>query len=683
MSAVPEILFQTLFHHLTEPRIIVKADVPDFTVVAYNEAYATVSRSVGKDIIGKPMWNIHSVEAVHEESAATICEAMSRSVEQDKVIKLDAVRFDLQNDDGTPAKPCWWQAEYIPIKVMGTVEYLLCTTHNITEQVVGREALQNAKDLQYALLREQVLNQELSLKNKELQILNLELNKARERYTSLNNELEERVANRTNELQGSETRFRNLIEQAPVAICHLRGKELIVESANRLVLSFWGKGADIIGKPLAVALPELEGQPFLDLLNKVFESGEAYFGDAVKAMNEREGELVEGYFNFIYQPVKNEEGTTTAIMMVATDVTEQVQNRKELEWAKDTLQLSIKAAELGTFDMDLEKGTMDWDDRCRTLFGISHHNEVTYQHDFLNGLHPDDRERILEVISNVMVKAVSNGVYDVDYRTLGAEDKKLRWVRAKGKTYFDENDIPKRFIGAVLDITEQKQDEQRKNDFIGMVSHELKTPLTSLSAYLQVLQAKVQQSPDKFLTDAVTKSSTQVKKIKTMINGFLTLSRLESGKLHLHKQEFDLDALIKEILDETVLIASSHPIKYIQMGPVQVNADRDKIGSVITNLISNAMKYSPKGKEIEVSCELRSNEAYVSIRDEGMGVKPQDAEKIFDRFYRVSSVQSQHIAGFGIGLYLCSEIIERHKGKIWVDSEPEKGSTFHFTLPLM
>jgi len=364
------------------------------------------------------------------------------------------------------------------------------------------------------------------------------------------------------------------------------------------------------------------------------------------------------------------------------DVTGQVKARMDLEQAKDTLNLAISAAELGMFDMDLTKGTLYWDERCRTLFGISHNSPVTYEVDFVEGLHPEDRERVLEVIKNVFDIKVDNGNYDVEYRTVGAEDKKVRWIRAKGKAYFDETEQPVRFIGAVLDITEQKTDEIRKNDFIGMVSHELKTPLTTLTAVLQIASVKLKESNNKPLITAIEHGNVQAKRMTTMIKGFLDISRLESGKMLIEKQKFDMDELVHEVVDEIKLIEKGHEIKLINCNSVQVNADRDKISSVISNFINNAAKYSPNGKPITISCEIIENEVIVSVRDEGIGIKQQDLNLVFDRFYRAEAAHKHKISGFGIGLYLSFEIIKQHNGRIWAESEPEVGSTFYFTVPL-
>jgi signal transduction histidine kinase len=167
-----------------------------------------------------------------------------------------------------------------------------------------------------------------------------------------------------------------------------------------------------------------------------------------------------------------------------------------------------------------------------------------------------------------------------------------------------------------------------------------------------------------------------------MINGFLNISRLESGKIHIEKQDFDMETLILDVIEEANLTTSTHVINYDQRQPVLLNADRDKIGSVISNFISNAIKYSPKGKYIDVSCIVKDGEVILSVKDDGMGIKPEDLDKIFDRYYRVETNHTRHISGFGIGLYLSSEIIERHGGKVWAKSESGKGSTFYFSLPL-
>jgi two-component system sensor histidine kinase VicK len=364
------------------------------------------------------------------------------------------------------------------------------------------------------------------------------------------------------------------------------------------------------------------------------------------------------------------------------DITSQRKTLDALERAYEQARLSKEAAQLGTFDMDLVKGTMEWDERCRLLFGISHHNEVSYEDDFLPGLHILDQERINEVIHKAFVKAESNGDYDVEYRTVGVEDQQLRWVRAKGKVFFNENDEPIRFIGSVLEITNEKQNEIRKNDFIGMVSHELKTPLTSLKAYVQILSARSKKEENTFAISSLNKVELQINKMSALINGFLNLSRLESGKIYLNNIDFNIDELVREIIEESALVVSSHQIELLPGDAITVNADRDKIGQVITNLISNAVKYSPRGKVVELSCKRVDNVVQISVRDEGMGIRPQDKDKLFERFYRVESTHTEHISGFGIGLYLSSEIVQRHGGKIWLESEKGVGSTFFFSLPL-
>ena len=142
-----------------------------------------------------------------------------------------------------------------------------------------------------------------------------------------------------------------------------------------------------------------------------------------------------------------------------------------------------------------------------------------------------------------------------------------------------------------------------------------------------------------------------------------------------------MNTLIEDIMEDTVPLAANHHLKFIPGSPAFLYADRDKIGSVISNLLSNAIKYTPAEKDITVTCKKMDKLIVVNVIDEGFGIKAHDAEKLFQRYYRVENINSAHISGFGIGLYLSAEIIQHHGGKIGVDSQPGKGATFYFTLP--
>jgi two-component system, OmpR family, sensor histidine kinase VicK len=224
------------------------------------------------------------------------------------------------------------------------------------------------------------------------------------------------------------------------------------------------------------------------------------------------------------------------------------------------------------------------------------------------------------------------------------------------------------------------KEEQQKNDFISMVSHELKTPLTSISAYVQLLQSR--GLTDLFVVNTLAKVQKQIRKMSTLISSFLNVSRLESGEIQLNLSHFDLDTVISDVVEDLRLIYPTNQINFEVGYSKLVYADMDKIGSVVSNLISNAVKYSDQNSAVLVQSEITGNEVHVSVTDHGIGINGHDLDKLFDRFYRVESQQTKTISGFGIGLYLSAEIINLHQGKIWVDSNYGVGSTFHFFIPV-
>ena len=263
------------------------------------------------------------------------------------------------------------------------------------------------------------------------------------------------------QVEQSEQNFRNMILQAPVAMCLLKGPEFVVELVNNPMVEIWGKPLEnVLNKPIFEALPDAREQGLESVMSVVFETGNPFFANEQPVALIRHGRSEIVYQNFVYQAHRGADGRIVGVLAISVDVTDQVRSRLELQKTYEQIQLSRQAAQLGSFDMDLQSGTMEWDDRCRELFGISHNKAVSYEKDFLLGLHPDDRAMAASVIEQLLASGGSRHDYDLEYRTIGKEDGKIRWVRAKGKMYFDD-EVPVRFIGSVLDITTQKENELR------------------------------------------------------------------------------------------------------------------------------------------------------------------------------------------------------------------------------
>jgi len=231
------------------------------------------------------------------------------------------------------------------------------------------------------------------------------------------------------------------------------------------------------------------------------------------------------------------------------------------------------------------------------------------------------------------------------------------------------------------DITERKQEEQRKNDFVAMVSHELKTPLTALTGYLQLLLMRSKKEGDEFSVKSLIRAEAQTKKMVSMIHDFLSLARMEEGKLQIERREVELHPLMVEIAEDAKFLTSQHTIKLIDCGGIIINADRDKIGQVLMNLVSNAIKYSPEGGLITLGFEKEAGgKVKIYVSDQGIGISPNDQKRLFERFYRVNNNGIKTVPGFGIGLYLVSEILRYHDSEIVVESEENVGSLFYFYL---
>ncbi len=383
------------------------------------------------------------------------------------------------------------------------------------------------------------------------------------------------------------------------------------------------------------------------------------------------------YWSCCNTPILDNDYKVAYILNTVVDITEEVKAKEAAIESRKPLRLATESTGLATWDLDLRNQGFICSAQMAIIFGHPLETIVTLA-DVRSQVNADDMQNIVLKAFN---EALQTGNYLYEVRICWP-DGSLHWIKTQGIVLEDEKKAPIRMLGTILDITESKRDEIRKNDFIAMASHELKTPLTSIKAYIQVLSKKMSESNDGFINTALSKAGYQVNKMSDLIHGFLDLSKLESGKLQLKLQNFDINGLIKDTITDFCTLSPGYVINFNRRKVIIVKADKEKIEQVISNFLSNAVKYSDKGSKISIKSKKTGGSVCVSVTDEGIGIKAKDQEKLFQRFYRVESEKMKNISGFGIGLYLASEIVQRHKGKIWVESKEDEGSTFYFSLPL-
>lgn len=237
-----------------------------------------------------------------------------------------------------------------------------------------------------------------------------------------------------------------------------------------------------------------------------------------------------------------------------------------------------------------------------------------------------------------------------------------------------------RWFGTNTDITKQKELEMQKEEFMGIASHELKTPVTSLKVFTQVLQRRLVRQRDEESAIVLKKMEAQVAKLDNLIKDLLDVTRIEGSRLQFNEKVFDFDKLVDEIIEEIQWTTDYHTIQREGRIKKSILGDRERIGQVITNFLTNAIKYSPDSKKILVKTSANKDSVTLCVQDSGVGIAKEKLPHVFERFYRETE-NGTTFPGIGLGLYISREIIERQEGRIWAESEKGKGSSFCFTLP--
>ncbi|MBD1871855.1 PAS domain S-box protein [Nodosilinea sp. FACHB-131] len=522
-----------------------------------------------------------------------------------------------------------------------------------------------------------------------------------ERHQSL---LREQAARAEAEVQRN--RLHSLLVQAPASICIDRGSEHIFEFANPLFSQLVGQ-RELIGRTVREAFPEIEGQGFFELLDQVFETGEAFVGNEVAARLDRQGNgtLEEGFFNFVYQPIFDLNGAVEGIITFGFEVTTQVVARRQAEaLAEDlrTQQIALKKSEarfsrlveaniigvllaapngtileandaflkmVGYTREDLQKGLMNW-------------GEMTP---------PEYRQQDEQVLQELASTGSCAPIEKAYIRKDGSHVPILL-----GAAQLESDELA--WVCFALNLTESKQVEvllrqqaealaqanRLKDEFLATVSHELRTPLNAMLGWATMLREK--QLDEATQQRAIETIERNARAQNQLINDLLDVSRIITGKLRLDVRPVALVSVLEAAIDSIRPAAEAKGIRLQSLldpaaGPV--SGDPDRLQQVFWNLLSNAVKFTPKDGRIQLRLERINSHVEITVSDTGQGISPEFLPYVFDRLQQADSTTTRTHGGLGLGLAIVRHLVELHGGHVQVASAGEgKGTTFMVNLPI-
>jgi len=378
--------------------------------------------------------------------------------------------------------------------------------------------------------------------------------------------------------------------------------------------------------------------------------------------------------------ITNDKGEPVKIIGTVQDLTKIKTIKRELEKRNEQLKAAQKISKLGSCEYDRKTNTFTCTQEMEDIFEESAENLHEFDSDYLVSIvHPQDREVLKDHLEQAMQ---NNTSFELFHRILthkGTERK----VHTIGTVLFDEIRKENKLILTIQDITtleSLKELNLLKDQFIGIASHELKNPLTSISGYIQIMEMIIEKEDNGQLKYLVSRVSRQISRLKRLIDSMLDLNMIETGNIHYDMQAVEFCKLLDDWKKDFTVIHSDVKLEVESTVNCTVTGDRYRLEQVLNNLASNAIKYSPDTKEIKVAVRDKGTVLRIDVEDKGIGIGEEDKEKLFKKFSRIEQ-GSAKFSGLGLGLYITRQIVEKHGGEISVESKPGKGSVFSFTIP--
>jgi signal transduction histidine kinase/CheY-like chemotaxis protein len=490
-------------------------------------------------------------------------------------------------------------------------------------------------------------------------------------------------------------RFVQLFDQAPTFLAVLEGPDHVCAFANPAYLRVVGD-RPVVGRQVAEALPEAVAQGYVAILDEVFRTGKSFSATGARfTLQEPSGDLpAERYVDFVYQPMTSRNGDVTGILVQGVDMTSRAASDQALELNRSRLDYATRLSGIGFWYCDLPFEELDWDERVREHFFFPPDARVTIN-DFYARIHEDDREPTRDAIDASIHRRVP---YDIVYRTVHPGTGDIKWIRALGGAVYADDGTPARFDGVTVDVSRHKADEQRlaalnlllrehdrrKDEFIATLAHELRNPLAPIRSAARIMvtprvTAAQQQQAQVIIERQVTQMS-------VLLDDLLDIARITHGKLQLRKTQVVLTEVVNstvEALRPQLESKRQHLSVDMPNTAVQLDADPVRLAQILTNLLTNASRYSDDGSRIDLEARIERSTLLLLVRDYGIGIPQESIAGIFEMFSQVDGIEVRSEGGLGIGLALVKGLVELHGGSVEASSSGlGQGSQFIVRLPI-
>lgn len=642
--------YQDLFEYSEIPTVM---DDENMTIILVNSAFERLTGYSKKQLEGKDFW-----PELIEQKDIKMLRSIHRQDQINPSVKKQPPTFHLKNKNGDINEV------RVVFSFIPNTNYIITSMIDVTKHASEqREIINNYRLLLNRVEKEKSTTQELHLRVEEKNIL-----------------------------------LEAIMENTDVSLAYLDKKFNIVMVNSAFVQNSGFGRKQLIGKNHFTLFPSKRHKMIFNQVVKTGKPTRSFRQTFSFPTLPKQG---ESFWDTTIFPIKNSQGNVQGLVLSLVDVTEDVISDREREALLITLereqrhshQIALEAErranEMDAIFMAMADPLIVFDEKGIAVSA----NPVTL---LTFGFDPVG-------MSVVDITLKCNG-RTFDNQPLNMDN--LAVVQAlKGKTVISRPQIinnsrnedvavltsaspiisNKTVIGAIItmhDVSERLRLERQKDDFIAIASHELKTPITTLKAFTQLMQRRSTELPTSDWQDYLTRMDNQLNKLSDLVRDLLDVSRIERGTIALKREKFNFDQLIKEIVTDMQRVSHRH--KLVLKGSLKKDiwGDKNRINQIITNLILNAIKYSPDANKVLIHILSNQHNAIVKIRDFGIGIGKEDQQKIFERFYRAKGIGGERFPGLGLGLYISSEITKLHGGKMWVKSTLGKGSTFFFSLPL-